>query len=97
MTLNLRAKKISFNEKTHLTILENVSLKSGKFQFENAGKVIYDQKAKKISVYDCKDFTIQGKIVTGIGTAKKNIVNIVSRTTQHTSCNSDYIAMLVTE
>lgn len=66
-------KKISFNEKTRVTILENVSLNSGKFQFKNAGKVIYDQKARKLSVYDGKNFSIQGKIVM-VGTAKKNIV-----------------------
>lgn len=70
-----QCKQISFDDKTQImTLLENVSLKTEKFELSNAGKVVYDQKTKKLTIYDCKEFTIDGKVVTNKKTHKKNIV-----------------------
>lgn len=57
-------KQLVYNDKTHvMTLTENVSLKTDKFEFANAGKVVYNEKTKKLIIYDCKGFTIDGKIV----------------------------------
>lgn len=70
-----QCKKISFDDKTQrMTLIENVSLKTDKFELSNASKVVYDQKTKKITIYECKGFTIDGKVVTNNKTHKKNIV-----------------------
>ncbi len=67
--------QISYDDKTQeMILLENVSLKTDKFEFTNAGKVVYDQKSKKMTIYGCQGFTIDGKVVTQTGTEKKNIV-----------------------
>ena len=57
-------KELIYNDKTHvMTLKDNVSLKTDKFEFANAGKVVYNEKTKKLIIYDCKGFTINGKIV----------------------------------
>lgn len=57
-------KQLIYNDKTHvMTLTVNVSLKTDKFEFADAGKVVYNEKTKKLIIYDCKGFTIDGKIV----------------------------------
>lgn len=57
-------KQLIYNDKTHvMTLTDNVSLKTDKFEFADAGKVVYNEKTKKLIIYDCKGFTIDGKIV----------------------------------
>ena len=57
-------KQLIYNDKTHvMTLTDNVSLKTEKFEFADAGKVLYNEKTKKLIIYDCKGFTIDGKIV----------------------------------
>jgi hypothetical protein len=46
-----------------MTLFGNVSFKTDKFEFVNAGKVVYDEKTKKLTVYNCKAFSIIGKTV----------------------------------
>lgn len=67
--------KIVYNDKSQVTkFLENVSLKTDKVEFTNADKVIYNQVTRKMIIYGCKDFTIDGKIVTQIKKHKKNVI-----------------------
>lgn len=57
-------KQIAFNDKSHvMTLTEDVSLKSDIFEFADAGKVIYDLKKRRLTIYDCKGFTIDGRII----------------------------------
>ncbi len=68
-------KQIVFNDKTQVvTLTENVSLKTEKFEFANADKAVYNQKTKKLTIYNCKGFTIDGKVVTDNDKKRKNIV-----------------------
>jgi lipopolysaccharide export system protein LptA len=67
--------KIVYNDKSQETkFLENVSLKTDKVEFTSADKVIYNRVTKKMTIYGCKDFTIDGKIVTQIKKHKKNVI-----------------------
>ena len=57
-------KQLKYNDETKvMTLTENVSLKTDKFEFVDAGKVVYNEKTKKLIIYDCKGFTVDGKIV----------------------------------
>ena len=57
-------KQITYNDKTQVMILtDNVSLKTEKFELINAAKVVYNEQTKKLKIYDCKGFKVNGKIV----------------------------------
>lgn len=71
-------KKIDYDEQNKvMTLTENVSFKNDKFEFTNAGKVVYNEKTKKLVIYDCKSFIIDGKII-----AKDNVTN--TKTVEYT-------------
>ena len=71
-------KKIDYDEQNKvMTLTENVSFKNDKFEFANAGKVVYNEKTKKLIIYDCKSFIIDGKII-----AKDNVSN--TKTVEYT-------------
>ena len=68
-------KQLVYNDKTQImTFIDNVSLKTEKFEFADAGKVVYNQKTKKLTIYDCKGFTVDGKVVTKNNASEKKIV-----------------------
>jgi lipopolysaccharide export system protein LptA len=56
------------------TLLKNVSLKTEKFEFEGAKKVIYDGKTKKMKIYDCKKFVFGGTVVINDKSSKTHIL-----------------------
>jgi lipopolysaccharide export system protein LptA len=57
-----------------ITLLDNVSFKTQKLVVAKAGKVIYDKKSNKLTIYNCESFTFKGKIEIANDVAKKNIV-----------------------
>jgi lipopolysaccharide assembly outer membrane protein LptD (OstA) len=67
-------KQIAYNDKTKIMTLQNVSLKTDKFEFINAGKVVYNENTKKLTIYNCKGFTIDGKVVIQTDKKRKNVV-----------------------
>jgi lipopolysaccharide export system protein LptA len=68
-------KQLKYNDKTKvMTLTDNVSLKTDKFEFADAGKVVYDEKTKKLIIYDCKGFTIDGKVVVNDNASKVKTV-----------------------
>jgi len=71
-------KLIEYDEKNKvMTLTDNVSFKNYKFEFADAGKVVYNEKTKKLIIYDCKNFIIDGKII-----AKDNVSN--AKTVEYT-------------
>ncbi len=70
-------KTISTPETKQITFLGNVTLKTDKFECKNATKAIYDQTLKKLTVYGCKSFSIQGEIILS---QNKKIENILEYT-----------------
>ena len=55
---------IEYDEKNKvMTLTDNVSFKNDKFEFADAGKVVYNEKTRKLIIYDCKSFMIDGKII----------------------------------
>lgn len=68
-------KKIIYDDEGQImTLIDHVSFKNNKFELDNAGKVVYNQKTKKLTIYNCKRFTIDGKVVTKLGNQGKGIV-----------------------
>lgn len=68
-------KQLTYNDKTQImTLIDNVSLKTDKFEFTDAGKVVYNEKTKKLTIYDCKGFTIDGKVVVNDNVSKVKTV-----------------------
>ena len=56
--------KYAHNDTTkEMQLTENVSFTSKKFEFSGADKVIYNQATKKMTIYGCQEFTINGKVV----------------------------------
>lgn len=52
------------NDKTkEMQFTGNVFFQSKKFEFSGADKVIYNETTKKMTVYGCRDFTIDGSVV----------------------------------
>jgi N-acetylmuramoyl-L-alanine amidase len=63
---------IEYDEKNKvMTLTDNVSFKNDKFEFADAGKVVYNEKTRKLIIYDCKNFMIDGKII-----AKDNVSKV---------------------
>lgn len=57
-------KKMDYDKENKvMTLTDNVSFKDDKFEFADAAKVVYDEKTKKLIIYECKNFTIDGKII----------------------------------
>jgi hypothetical protein len=68
-------KQLKYNDETKvMTLTDNVSLKTDKFEFADAGKVVYNEKTKKLIIYDCKGFTINGKVVVNDNVSKVKTV-----------------------
>ena len=68
-------KQLKYNDETKvMTLTDNVSLKTDKFEFSDAGKVVYNEKTKKLIIYDCKGFTIDGKVVVSDNVSKVKTV-----------------------
>lgn len=57
-----------------MELTENVSFTSKKLEFSGASKVIYNETAKKMTVYGCQGFTIDGKVVIKNGEKLNNIL-----------------------
>lgn len=52
------------NDQTkEMQLTENVDFQSKKFEFSGADKVIYNETTKKMTVYGCQGFTINGKVL----------------------------------
>jgi lipopolysaccharide export system protein LptA len=68
-------KQLKYNDQTKvMTLTDDVSLKTDKFEFADAGKVVYNEKTKKLIIYDCKGFTIDGKVVINKNATKVKTV-----------------------
>ena len=68
-------KQIEYDEVNKvMTLTENVSFKDDKFEFADAGKVIYNEKTKKLIIYNCKSFMIDGKIIARDNVSKAKTV-----------------------
>ena len=58
------ANQFAHNDQTKESQLTgNVDFQSKKFEFSGADRVIYNETNKKMTVYGCRDFTIDGKVV----------------------------------
>lgn len=67
--------KSARNDKTkEMQMTENVSFTSEKFEFFGANKVIYNETTKKMTVFNCQGFTINGKVVIKNGEKLSNIL-----------------------
>ena len=67
--------KVVIDDKKHtMEFLKNVSLKSDKLDLKNAKRLVYHQDTKKMTIYGCKEFTINGKVVCDTEKPKKNII-----------------------
>ena len=55
---------VAFDKKTQvLTLTGNASFKTDKLQLADAGKIVYDEKTKKLVAYECKGFSFDGEVV----------------------------------
>ena len=67
--------QLTYNDKTQvMTLTGNVSLKTDKFEFADAGKVVYNEKTRKLVIYNSRGFTIDGKIVLQDNVSKAKTV-----------------------
>lgn len=72
---NIECKQAIYNEESHLyTFIDSVSLTTGKLKFLYASKAVYDVNTKKLIVYGCDTFGIEGDVVRKAERAKENII-----------------------
>jgi len=71
----VQCRELSMNTTTEvMTLSGNVSFNDDNLVFENAGKMVWNKKLNKITVYDVKTFTIKGSIVVESVEVRKNIL-----------------------
>lgn len=69
------ATKSIHNDKTkEMQLSGNVDFQSKKFEFTGADKVIYNEITKKMTVFSCQGFTIDGKVIVKTGEKLSNIL-----------------------
>ena len=54
-----------------ITLMGNVTIRTDKFECQNANKVVYNRKMQKITVFGCKKFSIKGEIITVLKKTKE--------------------------
>ena len=69
------ATKSFHNDQTkEMQLTGNVDFQSKKFEFTGAEKVIYNEITKKITIFNCQGFTIDGKVIVKSGEKLSNIL-----------------------
>ena len=67
-------KAVIDGKKHTVEYLKNVSFKSDMLNVKGAKRVVYNEDTKKVTIYGCKEFTINGKVVCDTKKPKKNII-----------------------
>jgi hypothetical protein len=53
-----------------IVLSDSVSLKTEKFEFSDAEKVEYNEKTKKMIIYNCRKFSVKGEVIAASGALK---------------------------
>jgi lipopolysaccharide export system protein LptA len=65
------------DQKQESTYIGNVFLKTGQFEASDAAKAVYNHTTKKITVYDCKEFSFTEKLVMKPGKKSAHTIEYV--------------------
>lgn len=57
-----------------ITLSDSAGLKTKKFGFTDADKVVYDEKTRKMKIYNCHKFTMKGEVIIEPSAPLKGVI-----------------------